>query len=355
MKNLFTRSKLNPILRPNEDWWKIYNPAAAVDEKGLVHLFPRVMKKEKDWHSRIAHAVSKDGEAFEWDKDPVLTRKGKSEKRGLEDPRISKIGNEYHMAYAAYDGNDVELHTAVAEDLSGPWHKNGRALPDFYFFKSGGRWVHWRGGKPVVKVPDEEALKKHWTKSGALFPQRFSGKYALLFGEFYIWLATSEDGIIFEADTKPFLESRRGTRYFDNAFIEMGPPPILTEKGWLQFYHGIDEVFRYQLGFLLLDKDDPRKILYRTDEPVFGPQESYEVGDSLIDVLPGGVNSLVKMGDEELKAAYKKARETNVMPQVTFCPAAVVRGDKIWIYYGAGDASICAAWARLDDILKLIR
>lgn len=353
MRDIFTRSERNPILRPEESgWWKVYNPGAALDSQGRTHLFPRVMKQEIDWHSRIAHAVSHDGEHFVWDQDPILVREGASELRGLEDPRITYIEGIYYMTFAAYDGKTVALHSATAKDLDGPWERHGPMIPEFDFFKSGGRMVRWENGKPIEKLTTKRG--SHWSKSGALFSERIGDKYMLLFGEYYSWLATSTDGKQFEVETQPLLEPRKGTAYFDNTFVETGPPPILTEKGWLVLYHGIDEAFRYQLGFVLLERENPRKIIYRSDEPIFGPKEAYEVGDALIDVIKGGINAMSTMNDEELKVFYKKAREENVMPQVTFCPGTVVRDGKLWLYYGAGDTSICTAWAPLASILKLV-
>ncbi len=352
MADIFTRSSLNPILKPGGAWWKVYNPGAALDDEGTVHLFPRVIKKEEDWHSRIAHAASLDGEHFTWSAVPALTREGASERRGLEDPRITRIDDTYYMAFAAYDGTYVQLHTATTRDLRGLWERHGTALPDFDFFKSGGRMMTWKHGKPVEKHVSKRG--PHWSKSGAFFPQKIGGEYNMLFGEYYIWLATSEEGRRFHAHPTPLITPRNGTQYFDNTFVETGPPPILTEKGWLVLYHGIDEAFRYQLGFVILDHEDPSRIVYRCEEPIFGPREEYEIGDALIDVITGGINTMKKMNDDELKMFYTKAREENIMPQVTFCPGAIVRGDMLHLYYGAGDTTVCTAWAPLEDILKLV-
>ncbi|MBI2474157.1 MAG: hypothetical protein HYV68_00480 [Candidatus Taylorbacteria bacterium] len=369
MADIFTRSQFNPIVRPGKKWWKVYNPGAALAPDGKVHLYPRVMKKAKDWHSRIAHAVSADGEHFEWSEKLVLLRQNPKEKRGLEDPRITKIGDTYHMAFSAYDGAEVKLHTAMAKDLNGQWEKHGEALPNFHFFDMGGKIFKWKDGKPVEMK--ETKRGKCWSKSGAFFPQTFSGSYKIVFGEYGIWMADSKDGITFDVEPKPFIMPRAGTHstgstdspqesgeqatYFDNIFVEVGPPPILTEKGWLILYHGIDEAFRYQLGFVLTDTNDPSRIIYRSEEPIFGPQMDYELGDSLIDVISGGVDKLASLSDEELKAFYKKARNENVMPQVVFCCGTVVQNGVLWLYYGAGDTSICTAWAPLKSILKLIK
>jgi predicted GH43/DUF377 family glycosyl hydrolase len=349
--DIFTRSQSNPILKPEGGWWKVYNPGATVGPDGTIHLFPRAMKKAKDWHSRIAHATSRDGEHFNWNKELTLKRDGPKEKRGLEDPRVSLIGDTYHMAYAAYDGAEVKLHTATAKDPDGPWVKNGEALPNFHFFEEGGKIFKWENGKPVEKK--ETKRGNCWSKSGAFFPEKFADKFKIIFGEYCIWLADSVDGKRFDVVGKPFIEPRHGTKLFDNTFVEAGPPPILTEKGWLILYHGIDDAFRYQLGFVISDINDPSKIIYRSSEPIFGPQTDYEVGDSLIDVIGGGVDKLASLKPEELKAFYKKAREENVMPQVVFCCGTVLKNGVLWLYYGAGDTSICTAWAPLNSILKL--
>lgn len=354
MKDLFKRSRLNPILQPSKEngWWKVYNPGAIVDREGKTHLFPRVMKKEKDWHSRIAHAVSDDGENFKWCKDLALVRTGDSEVRGLEDPRITFIDNIYYIIFAAYDGKKVLLHSASSKNLNGPWNRHGAILPNFDFFENGVRVIKWEKGRPIEK----NNIKHHgvWNKSGALFPNKINDKFTLIFGEYYMWIATSVDGINYTVIQEPIIGPRKGTKYFDNTFIETGPPPILTENGWLLFYHGIDEAFRYQLGFVLLDKNNPRKILYRSEEPIFGPREKYEVGDALIDVIHGGINAMVEMDDDKLKQFYIKARNENIMPQVTFCPGITIKNDIIRIYYGAGDTSVCTATASLKEILAII-
>lgn len=353
MPDLFTRSSLNPVLRPqpHSPWWKVYNPGATLDRDGRVHVFPRVMRKERDWHSRIAHAVSSDGERFAWSDEPVLTRRGADELRGLEDPRVTLIDDTYHMTFGAYDGRNVALHGAVSAQPAGPWRRLGAMVPDFDFAASGGRIVHWTRGVPVEATPTPGT---RWSKSGALFPERIDGRYVLVFGEYCLWLATSTDGVRFDVETPPLIAARSGTRLFDNAFIEAGPPPLRTEGGWLLLYHGVDRQFRYQLGFVLLDLADPRRILHRSDEPVFGPRESYEVEEALIDVIDGGVNLMRKLSDVQLKQFFRKAREENIMPQVTFCPGAIRRGNDLCLYYGAGDTSVCTARTEMQNLLNLV-
>ncbi len=348
MINLFTRSEHNPILKPNpKNWWeakKLYNPGAIFYE-GKYHLFYRAVGGGEGWKSSIGYAVSKDGENFQRYNKPLLTGENRFEKRGLEDPRITKIENLFYMAYAAYDGITPRLSIATSENLK-TWEKNGFAFSDWSFGKAGGIRTNFDdNGNPFTKPEFNE-----WSKSGGIFPEKINGKFWMLFGEYRIWFATSDDGIKWTGDQKPFLEPRQGN-YFDNTFVEMGPPPIKTEKGWLVLYHGINNAHWYKIGFLLLDLKNPRNIIFRTEKPIFEPEKDYEMS-GIVDVLPGGLAAMQKMSDKELKNFLAEKNAKGVMPKVTFCCGAVVADGVLRIYYGASDSVICTAAANINDIIK---
>ncbi len=340
MKTIFTRSKFNPILRPNPDveWenFKVYNPG-AIYESGKYHIFYRAVGKGDDWHSSIGQAVSGDGENFVRMPEPALVRENAAEKRGLEDPRVTKIDDTFYMAYAAFDGVSPRLSIATSKDLK-TWKKQGAALKDFKFENNGGVFLKWQDGKFIKKTKVGE-----WSKSGGIFPKKINGKYWMMFGEYTIWLAASDDLIVWNVISAPMVESR-SEKYFDSAFVEMGPPPIETEKGWLVLYHGIDSNAVYRIGFLLLDFENPQKILFRSTEPIFEAEEPYEFS-GLIDILPGGIGGLQQI--QKLKDEHKP-------PTVVFCPGAVLKDGILRIFYGAGDDVICTATARIEDILKLV-
>jgi len=347
--NIFTRSKLNPILEPekNNSWeaLKLYNPGAIFyDNK--YHLFYRAVGIGTDWKSAIGYAVSDDGENFTRFAEPLLAGESEAELRGLEDPRITKIGDTFYMAYAAYDGQTPRLSIATSSDLK-IWRKQGVAFADWNFARAGGVYTEFVDGEPQVKTMNDE-----WSKSGAIFPEKINDKFLMLFGEHRIWFAESDDGLHWTGDEKIFLEPRVGD-YFDNAFVEMGPPPIKTEKGWLVLYHGIDNAHCYRIGVLLLDLENPRKILYRSTEPIFEPQEEYELA-GLVDVLPGGLDNLQKMTESEREIYVNEAQRSGTMPKVTFCCGAVLDDDKIRIYYGASDSVICTAVAKMNNILNFV-
>ena len=98
-------------------------------------------------------------------------------------------------------------------------------------------------------------------------------------------------------------------------------PPIELEDGWLLVYHGVDEDRIYRLGATILDRNDPNKVLGRTDEPILEPREEYE-----------------RIGQ---------------VPNVVFSCGSVLIGEKLLISYGAADTVIGVASFALDEILDL--
>ncbi len=252
------------------------------------------------------------------------------------------------MAYAAYDGITPRLSIATSIDLK-KWEKKGFAFSDWNFKDAGGICTGWdKNGKIFIK---EHLMER--SKSGALFPEKINGKFLMLFGEFRIWFATSDDGIAWTGDQTPFIAPRKGD-YFDNAFVEMGPPPIKTKKGWLVLYHGIDNTHQYQIGFLLLDLDNPRKILFRSEKSIFKPEKDYEMS-GVVDVLPGGLETIQNMSEKELKIFLAEQVAKGIMPRVTFCCGTTVVGNALRIFYGAGDSVICTATVDIDTLLDLVK
>lgn len=338
---IFTPSKNNPILKPNKkNSWeaaKVYNPG-VVYYNNKYHLFYRAVGFGKNWKSVIGYAVSKDGVKFKRAAKPILLPKGKLEIRGLEDPRITKIGNKFYMAMAAYDGITGRLNIAISKNLVN-WKRKGPALKDFLLEKYGGVFVKYRKGERIIKKMPYE-----WSKSGGIFSEKINGKYWMMFGEFKIWQATSKNGIRWKVIKKPFINSR--SKYFDNVYVEMGPPPIKTKNGWLVLYHGINKERSYQLGYLLLDLKNPKKILYRSKNPIFFPLEASRF-HGIVDIAPGGLNAQEKMEKKELK----KFIDNRSIPKVIFCNGAVLIKDTLRIYYGINDTYIGTATAKLKDIL----
>jgi predicted GH43/DUF377 family glycosyl hydrolase len=314
---MFVRSSHNPILKPDKNisWrsLKVYNPAVLF-ENNRYKLFYRAVDQEQ--RSSIGYGQSSAGIKFTLEKQPSIKPAGKFETCGAEDPRLVKVGKEYLLTYTAYDGDYAKLALAQSFDLK-KWKKFGPILPDWDLFQASGFLVDW----------DEARVKNNpkWCKAGGIFSEKFEENYLMLFGDSNMWFAESNNLKTWQTDTKPFIRRRPG--FFDNAHLEMGPPPIKTKHGWLVLYHGVDDKIVYRLGYLLLDLKNPRKIIKRSKSPIFEPRAPYEL-TGLIDIAK------------------------NRKPKVIFCNGAVLIGNILKIYYGAADSVICTASAKLEDILR---
>ena len=108
------------------------------------------------------------------------------------------------------------------------------------------------------------------------------------------------------------IVSRRPGK-FDSRVVEPGPPPLLTSKGIVLIYNGADDHLVYRTGIAVFDRNDPRKVLYRSDEPVFGPEKEWE-----------------KVGQ---------------VPNVVFVEGMAKRGKEWLFYYGGADKFVGVASA----------
>jgi beta-1,2-mannobiose phosphorylase / 1,2-beta-oligomannan phosphorylase len=171
----------------------------------------------------------------------------------------------------------------------------------------------------------------------------------MLFGDSHIWLASSQDGLVWKPIYEPFLSPRK--RSFDSCHLEMGPPPIKTEKGWLVIYHGIDSKMKYRLGYLILDPRDPSLIIYRSNDPIFEAEELYEL-NGIEDILPGGLQMIARLDKFGLENLIRNAGQKGNNPDIIFCCGATVSEGVLRIYYGAADTVIGTATAKLDSLLN---
>jgi len=167
-------------------------------------------------------------------------------------------------------------------------------------------------------------------KDAALFPRRFDGRWALIHrpisiypvSRANIWISFSPD-LKHWGDHTVLLEARQGA-WWDANKIGLSPPPIETPEGWLIIYHGVRTTpagCLYRLGLALLDLEDPRRVIRRSDEWIFGPDAPYErVGDVADVVFPCGAIFDPKTGELRL-------------------------------YYGAADTSIALAIGQVHEML----
>jgi predicted GH43/DUF377 family glycosyl hydrolase len=261
---------------------------------------PRVISyKGKDYLTTLSHlrlVCSNDGVNFH---EPAgykpIFGEGKFESFGIEDCRVSKISETYYLTYTAVSPYGVGVGMITTQD----WKSFER--------------------KGLILSPHN--------KDCALFEEQINGRYFALhrpsspvLGGNYIWIAESPD-LIHWGNHKCIATSR--PCMWDSARVGAGAAPIKTTEGWLEIYHGADENHRYCLGALLLDLNDPSKVLARSQQPLVEPTAPYEL--------------------------------TGFFGNVIFTNGHIVDGDKIRMYYGASDEVICGADLSIQEILKTLR
>jgi predicted GH43/DUF377 family glycosyl hydrolase len=298
---LFRRFAANPIL--TSDHWPetvntVFNPGVTMFE-GQTLLLVRV--EDRTGFSRLCVARSTDG-YHDWiienDRGMVPDHESYAERWGIEDPRITRCDDTYLIAYTGFSDGGPLICLAETRDFK-------------------------RFDRRGVLMPPED-------KDAAVFPCRFNGHWLLLHRPVprfpstgaHIWLSESPD-FHHWGNATMLLEAPRGG-WWDAGKIGLGPPPLLTEHGWLLCYHGVKVTAAgsiYRLGLALLAADDPTKVLARSSEWVFGPAAPYE-----------------QNGD---------------VPNVVFPCGWLLEedGDTIRMYYGAADTSIAVATASLTELL----
>jgi predicted GH43/DUF377 family glycosyl hydrolase len=298
---LFQRYEGNPILTA-ADWPRtvnaVFNPGVAQLD-GETVLLARV--EDRTGISRLDAVRSANG-LTDWvvdhDRNMVPDLASHAEEFGIEDPRITQIGDEYLIAYTGFSTHGPLVCLATTRDF---------------------RFYERRG----VLMPPED-------KDAALFPRQFEGRWALIHRpvsatprhEAHMWLSWSPD-LRHWGDHTVLLRAREGS-WWDAHKIGLCAPPLETPQGWLLLYHGVRTTSAgsiYRLGLALLDPAHPDRVLTRSSEWLFGPDAPYE-----------------RIGDVD---------------QVVFsCGWQLLDdGDTVRMYYGAADTSICLATASLSALL----
>jgi predicted GH43/DUF377 family glycosyl hydrolase len=303
---LFTRHHDNPIITTDQLPYRansVFNPGAGrvgddtvllirvEDLRGISHLqVARSRNGVTDWRFDAAPLL-----APEPDRHP-------EEIWGCEDPRLTWLPerDEWAIAYTAYSRRGPLVSLAMTTDFT-----DVRRLG------------------PVMPPEDKDA---------ALFPRRIDGRWAMIHrpsplrGGAHIWISYSPD-LRHWGDHELLLEARDGA-WWDAGKIGLGPPPLETPDGWLLCYHGVHATasgYIYRVGLALLDLEDPRIVLRRTDEWVLAPSAPYE--------RSGDVNKVVFPTGWVLDDA----------------------GETLSMYYGAGDSVVALVTARLGDVLDHVR
>jgi len=198
------------------------------------------------------------------------------------------------LTYTGYNKTDAQLCLATSEDL-----------------------IHWER-KGVIIPANKGNWNVKWTKSGAIVPEKIDGKYWMYFlgtsvdGKDQAGLASSTDLLHWtEATQTPVLPVRAGK--FDSRVAEPGPAPIVTPAGIVLIYNGADDKLVYRTGVAIFGRNNPRKLLGRSDTPIFSPEKEWE-----------------KVGQ---------------VPNVVFVEGMIPQKDRYLFYYGGADKYVGVAEA----------
>ncbi len=321
--------KHNPLIRPIIDnFWEskaTFNPAAIYDD-GRVHLVYRAIGDEDI--SVLGYATSLDGIHIDFrQSEPIYQptkpfegkgirsrvpslnnfspyQSGGGGNGGIEDPRLTKIDGRIYMTYVAYDGASpprVAL-TSISEG-------------DF-------RSQDWNWEEPVLITKPGEV-----NKNACILPDKIGGKYVIFHRVFPNILIDFVDDLNFDGtrflDGHYKISPKEGS--WDSRKIGIGATPIETPDGWLVIYQAVgdNDSGKYKVGAMVLAKNDPTKVLFRSKSPIIEPVEHYE-------------NEGHKSG-------------------VVYPCGAVKLNNELIVYYGGADTVVCAAHENFDFFMKKLK
>ena len=305
-----------------------FNPAATVKDGKIVVLYRAEDNSAQGIGkrtSRVGYAESKDGIEMKRLDNPVLfpaedNFKDQDWPGGCEDPRVAMTEDGlYVMLYTAWNLKKALLAVATSRDLKN-WTKHGLAFDKAY----NGRFnnLFCKSGSILTKL-----------KGNQLVIDKVNGKYFMYWGEHAIYAATSDNLIDWypvldeKNELMKIIQPRKG--HFDSLLTECGPPAIRTKHGIVLVYNGKNSGKTgdanypgnaYCAGQLLLDGNDPYKVLDRLDKPFFAPEAPFE-----------------KSGQ------YKDG--------TVFIEGLVYHKKKLYLYYGCADSQVAVAVC--DDVKKL--
>jgi len=295
-----TKYEMNPIIepRPGLDWEVdgTFNPAAIV-VGNTTHLLYRAVDQNRV--SRLGYARSNDGGRYSFRSSaPIFEGTSDWEEFGCEDPRVSLVDGTYYVTYTAFSRQGPRIALASTQDFI-HYEKYGLIGPD-------------RDDKDCVLFPgrvDGKVLMLH----------RLGSKIQIAHFDNFESLSNSQE--FWTKYVKHYDDFELiGPRYpWEELKVGVGAPPVRTDRGWLVIYHGVSAQRIYRAGALLLDLENPTKILARTKDPILEPESEFEIH--------------------------------GIVPNVVFPEGATIQHGDLLVYYGGADRVSCLAKAPLDDFL----
>jgi predicted GH43/DUF377 family glycosyl hydrolase len=312
----------------------VLNPAAARGPDGNLYLFPRIVAKGN--YSRIGIArvhFSESGDPERVERIGIALEPETDYERssdtvgGCEDPRVAFVEplGHYVMTYTALTPKGPRIALAVSQDLLS-WKRLGLATFEPY------KGIEFDGvdNKDAsvfpVAVPDPEGNPALAILHRPLFPGTRPEEKAMETGPHRVHLHHESIWISYRDMTMPredpdqlchFTSHHRlasPSAYWERLKIGTGPPPILSRHGWLMIYHGVgpsegeskgDRKLQYSAGLMILSKDDPRQILYRSPEPILKPERKEEREGIVAHVVfPTGIDRRDDLGNPDRFDVY---------------------------------------------------
>ncbi len=321
-----TRFSKDPVIAPNPaNRWESFittNPGAWYDEaSGKVQLLYRAASDEEAHIIHLGLAESTDGFHFTRASDqPVLSPlPGFVDGGGIEDPRLVKFGEWYYLTYACrpfpngkYWLKEKEFRFKEIQNLPQPLCNNGMSTA-LAFSRDLKEWV--RAG--IITEPETN------DHDVILFPEKINGRYYYLHRPVF----DHEIPCMYLADTDNPLRMKNSRKLavplhdWEGQKIGGNAPPLRTDAGWLCIYHGVGLDNYYRLGAMLLDLENPDRVIARTPEPIFAPEAWYE-----------------------LKGCHN-------FEGVVFPCGNIIRNGELIVYYGGADKYIGIAHCPVAELI----
>ncbi len=300
-REIVKRCPENPILTKD----LIPYPVVTVHNAGVIKTNEKYIMLFRshlfNGRSIIGIAESKNGINFKALSKPFLTPEKNGifkdyEEFGVEDPRITKIKDYFYITYSAYSSHGVRIALAKTKDFT-----------------------------DIERIA---LITQADNRNIVLFPEKIKDKYVRLdrphseISPWAIWISYSND-LIHWGESKVIIKPVK--YHWDEMKIGPGAPPIKTQQGWLNIYHGVFPTMDgsvYRLGVALHDLDDPSKIIGVSDEWILQPEDPWEI--------------------------------TGYVHNVVFTCAAIKENDElIRLYWGGADTVMCTGTARIKDLIDL--
>ena len=269
-------------------------------------------------------------------KKPLYVPKFKYEKKGIEDPCITKIGDTFYMTYVAHDGLNAVIAYMYGKDLLKL--KRGGIISTKMSYRRAAKLFQYSRLKDKYyfiasfyeKYADKNVLV--WEKDGAIFPEKINGKFLMLhrimpdiqLARFRNFSDLKDDNYWHDHIQHLAKHVVMENEYdWEARHIGAGAPPVKTKKGWLIIYHGVEPQNKgriYRAGAALLDLKHPNKVIGRLPYPLFSPADEWKTR--------GHVHNAV------------------------FPTGTTIFDERLYIYYGAADSFVNVASVNLNDLLK---